>query len=184
MCSSDLNWRANSTAEEDLQPALERREFDARSGKAARRRSRGVGGKLTSIGGEGKRVLEWRSQAIAASKQRKERTVSEKETLCSERIDLLLERGVLVAEPIDGGAGIERTDEAARKRRDEDKGDRGRGDEGDAVAKVLRRDECAKSHGTSLPSRGAKVKQGRRSRCRLPPCISTDRKSTRLNSSH
>ena len=98
-------------------------------------------------------MLKWRAEAVAASEQFQERSVPEKESLRGERVNLLLQRCVLVAESIDGGARVERPDQAARKRRDEDQCNGGGGDEGDAIAKPSRREERANLHGTSLPVR-------------------------------
>ena len=58
-----------------------------------------------------------------------------------ERIDLLLERGVLVAEPIYSGARVERPDQATRKRRNEDECDCGGSGDREAIAKPSRQEE-------------------------------------------
>ena len=74
-------------------------------------------------------MLERRTEAVAASEQREECSVSEKEPLRGERIDLLLEHRILVAEPIDGRARVKRPNQAASKGGNEDQCDGGRGDE-------------------------------------------------------
>lgn len=98
-------------------------------------------------------MLKWRAEAIAARKQFQEGSVPEKESFCGERIDLLLQRCILLAESIDGGTRVEGTDQAACKRRNEDQCNGGGGDDCEAIAKSPRRVERANLHGTSLPAR-------------------------------
>ena len=79
-------------------------------------------------------MFERRSEPVAASEKLEEGPIVQQQPLGGHRINLLLERRILVAQCIDGSACLQRCDQAAAEGDSKDKGDGCNGKEREAVA--------------------------------------------------